>query len=159
MGEDGMKKTCILLLSIGLLLAGGCSINQNEETAAPNGEDEDMEKINTSVYHGDNCESDETVAFNHANTTAVIKEALDSTILEAEDVMRALLRARVHGAIRAELVERPNGNRPFLEIESEDNRIYHLNVTRVQHSSNYSYYIVESIIDVETDDLIYFRDE
>ena len=123
---------------------------------------------NGESHDGDvNVNFSESITFDIENTIKVLQEALGRSTREAEGIADILMLAGVQGVRRAELLDSleldthfPRG-RPLLEIESEDNKIYHLHLTFLTSYGfeNSRFYSIDRIIDLETGVWIYNDDD
>ena len=171
-GGGAMKKLCLYMLTLGLLviLSAGCE-SENVEQASVDGE-VNVETENQAAIPNDNYEEEhEMIEFNFDvdNTVEVLREALsraDIKITErsAEDMLEPLRQARVRGVIRAEPRNTFAGRGlrselPLLEIESEDNIIYNVYLmNRGAFGTEYSYFTVAEIYVAETNEILYHYD-
>jgi len=147
----------LILISLLVLLAAGCDMElqihrndvENEEMEYSEVSDEDRE-----LY----LRIAEEAGFDWDSTVRVLDAAIGRQTDDALIVAVILGRAGVRGAIRAEMLEREPGQARFMEVESEDNRIYILGVTLpspIFDNSN-SFMGVVTIKDTETGELIYY---
>ena len=90
----------------------------------------------------------DSFSFDFISTTNVIHRALRGTLDDAATVSRALVEGNVRGAVRAEVIEENESRtRITLEIVSEDNRVYQVDMRND--------YRVEHILDVELNKWVY----
>ena len=103
----------------------------------------------------------EEVGFNWDSTVRVLDEEIGRQTRDARILASALGRAGVRGVIRAELPERERGKAWYMEVESEDNRIYIIGVTLPDpiFDNSSCFLSVVTIRDAETGELIYSEED
>ncbi|MDR2600000.1 MAG: hypothetical protein LBC73_06955 [Oscillospiraceae bacterium] len=144
-----MKKY-LFLLGLCTMLLLSCNV---EAESNPSGNNEKTIITND----GGNTDMDEKVIFDRENTINIIKTAIDRSDREVEQMVDLIESAGVRGAVRAQLLDSLELDKRFptpdprLEIESEDNRIYHLYLSFRTRSGfdNNRMYVVARIYDIE----------
>ena len=102
----------------------------------------------------------EEVGFDWDSTVRVLDAAIGRQTIDALIVAEIIGCAGVRGVIRAEILEHEPGQPRYMEVESEDNRIYILGVTLpdpIFDNSN-RFMGVVTIKDAETGELIYYEE-
>ena len=149
----------LILLSLLALLVAGC--DTEAQIQRNDGGDDEMRYSEVSdkdreIY----LKIAEEAGFDWDNTVRVLDAAIGRQASDALIVAGRLGRSGVRGAIRAEMLEHEPRQARYMEVESEDNRIYIVGVTLpdpIFDNSN-SFMGVVTIEDAETGELIYFRE-
>jgi len=149
----------LMLISLLVLLAAGC--DTEAQIQSNDGGNDEMRYSEASDKNREiQLRLAEEVGFDWDNTVRVLDEAIGRQTIDARIVATALGQAGVRGAIRAEMLEHEPGQARYMEVESEDNRIYILGVTLpnpIFDNSN-RFMGVVTIKDAETGELIYYEE-
>jgi len=148
-----------MLISLLVLLAAGCDTEDqiqridvgNDEMEYNEVSDKDRE-----IY----LRIAEEAGFDWDSAVRVLDTAIGRQTGDALIVAGRLGRAGVRGAIRAEILEHEPGQPWYMEVESEDNRIYIVGVTLPDpiFDNSKSFMGVDTIEDAETGELIYYEE-
>ena len=149
----------LMLISLLVLLVAGC-----DTLAQTQRDDGGNEELEYSVESDEDREIylriAEEVGFDWDSTVRVLDAAIGRQTIDALIVAEIIGCAGVRGVIRAEMLEHEPRKARYMEVESEDNRIYIVCVTLpnpIFDNSN-SFMGVVTIEDAETGELIYFRE-